>query len=188
MEAIVSPQLLLIAGTGRNTGKTTLACHIIRKFSAIQPIIAIKITPHFHKDSQSGKILINSADLFIAEETNPATEKDSSRMLAAGAQMVYFVITGDEHLVEAYNEIYKRIPANALIICESGGLRQKLVPGIFFMMTGKESRIIKPLTEKLLLLADRLIIFDGEKTNFDLDTIKIVNNQWTLKKQPDDII
>ena len=188
METIVSPKLLLIAGTGRNTGKTTLACHIIRKFSAVQPIIGIKITPHFHKESQSGKILINTADLFIAEETNPATEKDSSLMLFAGAQMVYFVMAGDEHLVEAYNEIHKRIPENALIICESGGLRHKLVPGLFFMMTGKESGITKPATEKLMLLADRQIYFDGEKINFDLDVIEIVNNQWTLKNLQNDII
>ncbi|MEI6678892.1 MAG: hypothetical protein WCL21_09815 [Mariniphaga sp.] len=188
MEAIVSPQLLLIAGTGRNTGKTTLACHIIRKFSAVWPIIAIKITPHFHEESQSGKILINKTNLFISEEANPATDKDSSRMLAAGAQMVYFVITGDEHLVEAYNEILKMLPKNALIICESGGLRHKLVPGLFFMMTGKESEITKPATQKLMLLADRQIIFDGEKINFDIDTIEIVNNQWTFKKPQNDII
>ena len=33
------PQLMIIAGTGRNSGKTTLACQIIGKFSAIQSIV-----------------------------------------------------------------------------------------------------------------------------------------------------
>ncbi len=181
METILLPNLLLIAGTGRNTGKTTLAGKIIQKFSPGKTIIALKITPHFHKNIQSGKILINEKNLYIAEETDPTTGKDSSLMLKAGAQQSYFVMANDEHLSEVIQNIFRLIPSDALLVCESGGLRDWVVPGVFLLMNRKDIEILKPNEEKLKMLADRLITFDGEKTNFDLDAIEINDNRWTLK-------
>ncbi|MCX6240071.1 MAG: hypothetical protein NTY07_21445 [Bacteroidia bacterium] len=181
METIELPQLLLIAGTGRNTGKTTFACNIIRKFSNHNSIIALKITPHFHKNVQNGNLIINSTNLYIAEETDSTSGKDSSLMLAAGAQQSFFVMATDKHLSEAIQEVLKILPSNALLVCESGGLRDWIVPGLFFMMNRKDNGLIKPTAEKLKLLADRLITFDGEKIDFELDTIEITGNQWILK-------
>jgi len=40
--------LLLIAGTGNKSGKTTLACKVIEQHRE-HGIIGIKITPHFMK-------------------------------------------------------------------------------------------------------------------------------------------
>lgn len=182
METIVLPHLLLIAGTGRNTGKTTLACNIIRKFSPHKSIIALKITPHFHGNIQSGKVLIDNTNLYIAEETDSTTGKDSSLMLAAGAQQSFFVMATDEHLGSAILEICKMAPSKVLLVCESGGLRDWVVPGVFLMMNSTISGIIKSSAEKLKLLADRLITFDGEKIDFDIDTIEITDNRWTLKQ------
>jgi len=181
METLQMPRMLLIAGTGRNTGKTTLACKIIRKFQ-FRPIIAIKITPHFHKNIQSGKVLIDRPDLYIAEEANATTLKDSSLMLAAGAQQSFFVMATDENLRIAIDEICKIVPVNSLFICESGGLRHHLVPGIFLMMKGIPSENLKSDAEILINLADQLIIFDGKGINFDFEGIEITDNQWTLKQ------
>lgn len=181
METIVIPQLLLIAGTGRNTGKTSLVCHILRKFSSDYPIISLKITPHFHRNVQSGKVLIDETNIYIAEETDSTTGKDSSLMLQSGAQQAYFVMATDEHLETAFREIVKLIPSGSLLVCESGGLRNHVVPGLFFMMTNSGNEIIKPASEKLKLLADQVITFDGEKLNFDLENIEITDNRWTLK-------
>jgi len=44
---MVIPNLLLIAGTGNKSGKTTLACRVIEQFRQ-SGISAVKITPHFH--------------------------------------------------------------------------------------------------------------------------------------------
>ena len=176
------PQLLLIAGTGRNTGKTTLACRIIQKFSADKTIIALKITPHFHKNIQSGKILFNETNLYIAEETDSTTGKDSSLMLNAGALQSYFAMATDEHLGEVIKNIIKLIPSDALLICESGGLRDWVVPGVFLMMNRNDTEILKPGTERHKILADKLITFDGENIDFEFDTIEITDNQWILKR------
>ena len=180
METIRYPQLLLIAGTGRNTGKTTFACIILRKFSSMHSIVSLKITPHFHKNIQCGNVIIDRTDLYIAEETDASTGKDSSLMLQSGAQQSFFVISGDENLDAAFQEIEKLIPFGSLLVCESGGLRNQVVPGLFFMMNRSGNKPIKPASEKLKLLDDRLIIFDGEKIDFDLNTIEIIENSTVV--------
>ena len=40
--------ILAISGTGRNVGKTTLTCGIIKKLGIDQKPTAVKISPHFH--------------------------------------------------------------------------------------------------------------------------------------------
>jgi len=182
MELIVIPQLLLIAGTGRNTGKTTFACQILRKFSSVKSIYSIKITPHFHKNIQSGRLILQTSNLYIAEETDSSTTKDSSLMLESGAQKSFFVMATDQNLMEAFQKIVQLIPSDSFIICESGGLRHHVVPGLFFMMNKTDREIMKPDAEKLMLLADRVITFDGEKNDFELNSIEINDNGWTIKQ------
>jgi len=182
MEPIVIPHLLLIAGTGRNTGKTTFACQILRKFSLVISIVSIKITPHLHKNIQSGKVILQTSNLYIAEETDFTTTKDSSLMLGSGAQKSFFVMATDQNLMEAFQEIVQIIPSDFFIICESGGLRHHVVPGLFFMMNKTGGEMIKPDAEKLKLLADRIVTFDGEKIDFDIHSIEINDNRWKIKK------
>ena len=40
--------ILTISGTGKNVGKTSLACRIIHRLSATHKLTAVKISPHFH--------------------------------------------------------------------------------------------------------------------------------------------
>ena len=176
------PQLLIIAGTGRNSGKTTLACNIIRKFSPLKSITALKITPHFHKNIQSGKVITDNTNCYIAEETDTTTGKDSSLMLKAGATKSLFVMAKDDNLEEAWSEILNHIPPNDLIVCESGGLRNLVIPGIFLMMKNSETIGLKKGTEKLIQIADRVITLDDGKIDFDSDTVEIKYNRWTLKQ------
>ena len=182
MEPTGIHQLLLIAGTGQNTGKTTFACQIIRKFSSSHFIISLKITPHFHKNVQSGKVIIDETNIYIAEETDSTTGKDSSLMLRSGAQQSFFVMATDQYLSEAFQKILQLVPTDSLIVCESGGLRHHVVPGLFFMMNKTSGELIKPDAEKLILLADRVITFEGEKIDFEINSIEITDNQWTLKQ------
>jgi hypothetical protein len=173
--------MLLVAGTGRNTGKTTFICTIIRKFSPAHSIVSLKITPHFHKNVQSGKVIVSNEHLYIAEETDPSSGKDSSLMLQSGASISYFVMAKDEYLGIALHEIEKIVPPGSLLVCESGGLRDLVVPGLFFMMRTRGDEISKPGAEQLKLVADRVITFDGNKIDFDPENIGISGGQWTLK-------
>ena len=175
------PELLLIAGTGRNSGKTTVACSVIRNISQGQPIVAIKITPHFHKNRIPGRIWVDRDDLVIVEETRTDTDKDTSRMLRAGAEQVYFVMAKEEQLREAIQIIIHLIPKKQPIVCESGGLIHHIEPGLFLMMNRSETTEFKPGTGDLIALADRWITFDGNIPDFDPDTIIYSANQWKIE-------
>jgi len=131
---MIIPNLLLIAGTGTKSGKTTLACKIIEQYKDLN-IYSIKITPHFH-ETTTGLISIAEKEGYsIYEETNSDTSKDTSRMLHAGAAKVYFAKVWDDQLLIAFNEIVKFIPPDVPIICESPALRNFIEPGIFIIMT-----------------------------------------------------
>lgn len=127
------PNLLLIAGTGNKSGKTTLACKVIEQFR--EPgIIGIKITPHFHETTSGLVILSEKPGYSIYEETNPELLKDSSRMLKAGASKVFFAKVTDEDLLTVFKEILKHVPPCLPIVCESPALRYYIYPGLFIIM------------------------------------------------------
>ena len=125
--------LLLLAGTGTKSGKTSMACRIIRQFRELK-IIAIKITPHFHETTEGLKAISERTGYAIYEETDRESFKDTSRMLKAGAHKVYFVKVWDDELFEVFNEIMKSIPAGTPVICESPALRNFAEPGVFIIM------------------------------------------------------
>ena len=76
---MIVPNLLLIAGTGIKSGKTTIACRIIEQFSNLN-ITAIKISPHFHVTTLGLNIIYEEEGYAIYKETNSDATKDTSRM------------------------------------------------------------------------------------------------------------
>jgi hypothetical protein len=131
---IIIPNLLLIAGTGTKSGKTSVACKIIKQFPNLK-ITAIKISPHFH-ETTTGLVLKSEKEGYsIYEETNGSTLKDTSRMLHSGANKVFFAKVWDNQLQNVFNEIMEYIPSNVPIICESPAIRNFFEPGVFIIMT-----------------------------------------------------
>lgn len=128
------PNLLIIAGTGTKSGKTSLACRIIEQLRDLK-ITAIKITPHFHETTSGLIVKSEKSGYAIYEETNRETSKDTSRMLKAGAAKVWFAKVWDNQLLHVFNEIMKEVPAGAPVICESPALRNFVEPGVFIIIT-----------------------------------------------------
>lgn len=126
------PTLLLIAGTGRNSGKTTLACNIIHNFTFHKPV-AIKISPHFHMGASGLDIITQNKGYNIYRENSSTSGKDSARMLKAGAEAVYYMEVLDNNLLEAFQYLMKKIPNNVPVVCESPALRKFINPGIFLI-------------------------------------------------------
>lgn len=131
---MIIPNLLLIAGTGTKSGKTTLACRIIEQFRHTG-ITAVKITPHFHETTPGLKPVAVETGFAIYEETNKDSTKDTSRMLHAGATKVYFAKVLDDRLLLVFEKILQLIPAGTPIVCESPALRYFVEPGAFIIMT-----------------------------------------------------
>lgn len=131
------PQMVLIGAFGRNSGKTTLACKLIRAWKAITPVYAVKI---IGIDESGGKChrgvdgcgicssLNGSFD--IIEESGIFPTKDTSQMLKAGASKAFLVKSLKENMLEAFTELLTLIPDSAIIIAESNTLRKFVVPGV----------------------------------------------------------
>ncbi|MBU0765816.1 MAG: hypothetical protein KJ607_13390 [Bacteroidetes bacterium] len=173
------PNMLLIAGTGQNTGKTTLACRLIDKFSKYISITALKTSPHFFDPPDKKDIIVSYEDIRIVRETNRRTGKDSSRMLNAGAFQVYYIMLKNECRLSHLDILLGFLDDNTPVICESGALGDIVIPGLLLLLREKG----KAKSEKNAeweRVADQVITFDGNDFDFDIDNIAFRDNSWIL--------
>jgi hypothetical protein len=147
---MIVPNLLIIAGTGNKSGKTTLACKLIEQFRSLN-VISLKITPHFHETTPGLKLLMENPGYAIYEETNKELSKDTSRMLRAGASRVFFAKVTDSSVFEAFKQILNLIPGDSPVICESPALRYYIDPGLFVVMMSSEKDNQKDINDLLSL-------------------------------------
>ena len=98
------PNWLILVGTNRNAGKTSLACKVIEDHRS-QGITAIKISPHFHPVEENDNVISRTNNYVIIKEEKKGTGKDSSRMLDAGASEVFYIQVWDNNLNEAIKEL-----------------------------------------------------------------------------------
>lgn len=172
--------LLLIAGTGRNVGKTTLACQLIQKFAGKFDITGIKISPHFYQTGKNTKIIVRNKNYVLMEETNKLSDKDSARMLKAGASNVYFVQAADFYLRKVMEDVLHIVGYEKPIVCESGGLIKFVRPGIFLMLGRHDVSQKKKSVYHYEMLTDRWLSFDGKEFDINLNRIKFSDNSWQL--------
>jgi len=174
--------LLIIAGTGTKSGKTSLACRIIEQFKDLE-ITAIKITPHFHETTSGLIVKSEESGYAIYEETNSETSKDTSRMLKSGAKKVWFAKVWDNQLLHVFNEIMKDVPAGTPVICESPALRNFVEPGLFVIITSETTNKLKDISH-LKKLPHVMIKYE------DLKEIKVLpfgfeKGKWTEVGSPE---
>jgi hypothetical protein len=170
--------LLLIGSTARKAGKTTLACKIIEKFDN-KKIIAIKIASIGKTDNKHRKELdTHQKGFFVTEETLREANKDTSRMLAAGAKKVFLIYAKSEVLKNAIEYFLGKMPKKIFFICESNSLRKATKPALFIMVEGKGR--IKPSASKVLKYAD-IKICKSEFNNL-LQNLTITRGKWMIKK------
>lgn len=177
---LISSNWLLVMGTDRNAGKTSLICQVIQQYRNENGLTAIKISPHFHRLDKDEKILSLTDEYVIVEETKPETGKDSSRMLSAGAERVLYVQVWDQKLEKALMEIRKFLDPSAPVICESGWLRNILKPGAFAIVNRKGNDQMKESISRLKPLADVWFEFDGTGFDPSPSVITLEGNSWKI--------
>jgi len=155
------PKSIIISGTGRNVGKTTLSCRLIGKYKEERPL-GIKISPHKHPIGKGDIVICKNANYIILQETQLNTGKDSSRMLAAGAEKVFFVMAEDKYLIDAMNVLGSIIDFSSRIIIESAALRRYFKPSKFIIVSTNEFPSSKPKNKDLEDIADLRLRFDGK--------------------------
>lgn len=170
------PNLLLIAGNGRNVGKTYFACRIIDFLSKKTEVCGVKISSHFHPINNADVLLEN--ERFVILEEKRRTTKDSSLLLQAGAKKVLFIMATQENAAEAFEEVQSFLPQHA-IICESGGLHEIITPGLFFFVNRNGQEIIK---KHHLNHSPIIVNNNGEDFDFNINNINYSNHKFTLKQ------
>ncbi|OBR89638.1 hypothetical protein CLRAG_39000 [Clostridium ragsdalei P11] len=110
----------------------------------------------------------------ITEELNAANNKDTSLLLAAGAEKVYWLKTLKNNMSEGFNAFITQIPENSLIVCESNSLRKVVNPGVFVMIKNtKDSQMRKSASE--VINQANIIIENNFNDNFEKVIKEIAN-------------
>ncbi len=170
--------LLMVAGTGRNSGKTSFICKICEEWNLSSPLVCIKISNHIHIGD--GVVPVYACSRFsIYEEANAASEKDTSRMLRAGADKVLFIEADREFVYKAFIKALNLIPDNAAVICESGTLRRFAQPSLFIMLYTRQLEP-KESSKDLLEIADFIFYSDNGNLQIPQNPVIFKNNQWKL--------
>lgn len=172
---IQKPNILLVAGTGRNIGKTVTVCRIIARLAKEYEPVGVKISPHFHELEGNTEYVHQSENFVIVREKN-ISRKDSSRMLQAGAKTVFYVQCKPGYLAGAMEYLFPLLSSESPVIVESGGLYEILEPGLLIFIRGDEVKkdfCIRPETRVLHLNAEDVQQFNGEKIHF-------VNGKFTI--------
>jgi molybdopterin-guanine dinucleotide biosynthesis protein A len=183
---IYAPNILMIGSAGRNSGKTVLACELIARFSGERPVFAAKVAaisggPCPRGSESCGACSTLEGPFSIAEETAPGTQKDTQRMVAAGAQRVFWLRARKECLEEGVRALLDLIPADTLCVLESNSARTVLEPQLFFMCREMGSTRAKGSARAVEEHADALLENDGTTFHPSPAAIDVVGGRWTWR-------
>ena len=200
--------MLMIGSAGANVGKTELACALLRKFSKDTEITGIKVTTIKAKDGQCprggqgcGVCSSLEGDFCITEEGNKSSNKDTARLLAAGANRVFWLRVMRTHLEEGIKALLDIIGPDVISICESNSLRHVVEPGLFLMVEHQNLKRWKNSAQSVKKYADKIIVsnntvYDSDpvrkqqitSNGVNLGRIKLINRKWTIQQQATAII
>jgi len=189
------PGMLMVGAGGRNTGKTEFVCSLIRKFGKEHNITGIKVTTINELNSGCprgsdgcGVCPALKGDFCITEENSSRCDKDTCRMLAAGAARVFWLRAFKTHLKEGITALFEIIGGDGITICESNSLRSIVEPGLFFVIGNGNPTRYKPSARDVIGYADGIVLFDGNQFDIDINTIELIDSKWVLKMNATAII
>jgi len=188
VEKVRIPQMLIIGSEGRNNGKTTLATALIQQWKSKFPVIGLKVTTIQKRDGKCPRggegcgICSNLKGNFeLLEETNPDASKDTSLLLSAGAEKVYWLKTLKSYMYEGIKTFLKQVHEGALIVCESNSLRNVVEPGGFIMLKNIGDNLVKKSAAEVEHMADIIVDYDIRGDVDDIiKKVKITNTQSGL--------
>ncbi len=185
MNGVEIPGMLLIGSAGRNSGKTELACRLLRHFGSNRQITAIKVTTIHHSTDccprgGEGCGVCDSMDqpYVLTEETDLTLPKDTSRLLVNGASRVFWLKVHEAELRRGVEALTRVMPKGEPSICESNSLRLEAVPDLFLIVRHSSQLSLKPSAARVASFADRWVISDGAVFDMNPDELKLRNGRW----------
>lgn len=178
------PDFILIGATARNLGKTEFACALIRRQAARGPVTAIKVTTirdqggPCPRGGEGCGVCAAVEDAFVlTDERDAPGDKDTGRMVRAGAGRVLWLRAREERLEEALAALLAELPPGP-VVCESNAVRGLLEPGLFLVVRPPEAHTPKPSAAAMLPLADRVVTFHGRGWDLDPDRCWFDRGTW----------
>ena len=172
--------VIVIGGSGRNVGKTSLVCGVISALPEFR-WIAVKITSHEHGVAEP-----------VWEERDAGQGTDTARYLAAGAQRAFLVTTEDAELPIRIAELQAKIGPDAHLIFESNRIVEWMQPDVCLAAQGADEGEVKPSWARFAQRADATVVRGdcdattaGEKPLFrmaDLAQVSAPMRQWLRER------
>lgn len=181
--------ILMIGAAGRNAGKTLLACDLIRQHSPTHPLIAVKVTTIREETGACprggngcGVCHDFQGRYDLAQVHDGPPNKDTTRLLEAGASKVFWLRVRNEHLAEGVEAALKHIPDEQPSIWESNSARRVLAPAVFLVLREKGDDRIKESCRLVMDEADRILDFDGTGWDLSPDRITFSAGHWHIRQ------
>lgn len=184
---IACSNMVIIGAASRNVGKTEFACELIRRNAATHSVYGIKVTTVQDLDGSCSRgghgcgACSSLKDNYCITEEGPADgQKDTNRMRRAGARKVWWLRVLHDHLEAGLMRVLERIPAHALVVCESNSARAVLEPGLFLVVRELGATAMKPSCQAVLHHADRVVGFNGRGWDFQPAQIAVLGGRWVM--------
>lgn len=191
---ILRKNVLLVGAAARKAGKTAFSCRVIGNLAPRVPVFGIKITPvHEDEPCPRGGDGCRECREFdgrfrITEAASPSGATDTGRMLQAGASRAFWLQVRQEHLREAVETLFARLPEGACIVAEGNSVRTVLEPGLFVLLREKGRPEAKPSFRDALPLADRVGLFDGREWDFPPEDCRFFDGRWIIRHRASAVI
>lgn len=184
-----APGMLLIGSTGRNAGKTLLACGLLARYAGQgTPLAAGKVTAVQERDGTCprggagcGVCSTLTGAYCLTEETERGGSKDTQRLLTAGAERVHWLRVLKAHLEEGAERLLSEW-GNRPAVCESNSLRAVVEPGVFVMCRPADDEAVKASAASVLAEADCIVTFDGDAHDGGLDRFFLQDGAWQIRQ------
>ncbi|MGZ5495646.1 MAG: molybdenum cofactor guanylyltransferase [Candidatus Aminicenantales bacterium] len=157
----VLPTMILVGSTARNLGKTALATRLIEALRPREKVVGVKVTTIRDRGAGCprggegcGTCSSLTGNYEIREETDPDGEKDTSRLLKAGAARVFWLKVMRDALAEGLEALMTHIDRGAVIVAESNSLRNVVTPSLFLMLKDSGCDEVKPTARDVMPFVD----------------------------------
>ena len=135
---------IVVGGSGRNVGKTTLVCGLVAALPEFR-WTAVKTTSHAH--GHAGPVW---------EETAAGQGSDTARFLAAGARRALLVCAnGEDFPIAAMRTALGR---DTQLIFESNRILDHLEPDVCLAVVGGDEAEVKPVFAGFIRRADGIVV------------------------------
>lgn len=161
--------IILIAGSGQNVGKSFLGEHLIKLIKGQHSITSLKISSHFYPPTDGLQLIKECESYRLFKESVSSSKKDSQRYLQAGATHSYYAEVKKEAMQQFINELHLNIDILEILLVESATFGNFIQPTIAFYIDGEDGNpcrwtfpfhLLKSRNSKIVNLPSQLEFID----------------------------